>query len=418
MPSNVLPRAAPTSLVVALTLTLLLGLQPITTDLYLPTLPGIQHDLGASVGSTQLTLSVLIVCFGVGQLICGPLSDRHGRRPVLLAGMALYTAASLGSASAQSIQTLIGWRAVQGAALAAAVTCGRSILRDVFMPHEGARVMSRVLGGLGLVAMLSPVAGGLLAQWWGWHAALAASAVYGAATWAYVAWSFDETLSRPNPHATRPGHIWRNWREVGSNPTFRAWTALLCATYGGLFVMLAGSSFVYINMLGTSRATYGLILAANSLTYIAGTLLCRRLLRRHGLRGAVKRGAAFSLAGGVGMSVLSLLGLHSVWAIMLPQSLFALGHGIHQPCGQTGAVGPFPDKAGAAASLSGFAMMATAFCIGQWLGHTLDRSVYPVTLGVGAASVALAGVAWTLVQRDGDPHAIGATELRESVPAP
>src|SRR5688572_9925037 len=104
--------------VVVLLLTLLLGIQPITTDLYLPALPTLQRDLGASIGAAQLTLSGLIICFGLAQLVCGPLADRYGRRPVLLAGMALYTVASVGSAFAPTIDALIGWRALQGAAMA------------------------------------------------------------------------------------------------------------------------------------------------------------------------------------------------------------------------------------------------------------------------------------------------------------
>jgi DHA1 family bicyclomycin/chloramphenicol resistance-like MFS transporter len=123
------------------------------------------------------------------------------------------------------------------------------------------------------------------------------------------------------------------------------------------------------------------------------------------MRGAVKRGALFSLAGGVGMAALSLAGVQAVWAIMLPQLLFALGHGIHQPCGQAGVVGPFPEKAGTAASVSGFAMMVTAFGIGLWLGRAPSHTVLPVTLGVGACSIVLALVAWTLVQRHGDARA-------------
>ena len=404
-----------TPVVVVLTITLLLGLQPITTDLYLPTMPTLQRELGTSIGAVQLTLSALIICFGVAQLVCGPLSDRFGRRPVLLGGMALYTVASVLSAAAQSIEALIGWRAVQGAALAAAVTGGRSIVRDLFLPHEGARVMSRALGGLGLIAMLSPVVGGLLAQWFSWHATLLATAVCGAGTLAFIAWRFEETLPQPNPLATRPAHLLRNWRQVLAHPTFRAWTALLCCTYGGLFVMLAGSSFVFIDMLGTSRAAFGVILATNSVAYIAGTLLCRRLLLRHGLRGAVRRGAWLSLAGGLGMAALSLAGLQSVWAVLLPQWLYAMGHGVHQPCGQAGTVGPFADKAGTAASLSGFAMMLAASMTGLWLGRTLDHSVFPVTLGIGAFSVAVATVAWTLVQRDGDPAARAATALGTAV---
>jgi len=397
-----------TPAVVVMTLTLLLGIQPISTDLYLPALPTLQRELGAGLGATQLTLSALIICFGLGQLVCGPLSDRFGRRPVLLVGMALYTLASLFGALAQSIEALIVWRALQGMAMAAAVTCGRSIVRDLFLPHEGARVMSRALGGLGVIAMLSPIVGGLLVQWISWHAALLTTSLFGAATLAFIALRFDETLVRRNPQALQPARLLRNWAEVLRHPTFRAYTALLCSTYGGLFVLLAGSSFVFINLLGTSRIAYGLILATNSLAYVCGTVLCRRLLQRHGLPGAVKRGALLSLAGGVAMAALSLTGVESVWAIMVPQLLFAIGHGIHQPCGQAGAVGPFPDKAGTAASLSGFSMMLVAFLIGLAMGHAPSHTVYPVTLGVGASSVVLALVAWTLVQRHGDPSAMRA----------
>ena len=388
---------------VVMMLTLLLGIQPITTDLYLPALPLLQRELGASFASAQLTLSALIFCFGAGQLVCGPLSDRFGRRPVLLAGMALYTAASVFSALCTSIDALVAWRAVQGAAMASAVTCGRSVVRDLFLPHEGARVMSRALTGLGVIAMLCPIVGAVLAEGFGWPATLMATALFGAGTLAFIALRFVETIPRRNPQATRLGPLLHNWGVVLRHPTFRAWVALLCCTYGGLFFLLAGSSFVFIDVLGTSRLAYGAILATNSMAYIAGTWLCRRLLLRHGLRGAVKRGAWFSLAGGLSMAALSLTGVESVWAIMLPQWLFAIGHGVHQPCGQVGAIGPFPDKAGTAASLSGFAMMLTAFGVGQWLGHTLGHSVLPMTLGIGLFSIVLATVAWTLIQRDGEP---------------
>jgi len=390
--------------VVVVTLTLLLGIQPISTDLYLPTLPTLQRELGASVAGVQLTLSALIICFGLGQLVCGPLADRFGRRPVLLAGMALYTIASMFGAMSQSIETLVVWRALQGAAMAAAVTCGRSIVRDLFQPAEGARVMSRSLGGLGLIAMLAPTLGGVLVQWLSWHAALMATALFGAGTLTFLAMRFTETLPQRNPRAIRPDQVLRNWAAVLAHPTFRAWTLLLCCTWGGLFFMLAGSSFVFINVLGTSRIEYGLILALFSCAYIVGTFACRRLLLRHGLRGAVQRGALFSLAGGIGMALLSLAGVQAVWAIVLPQLLFGFGHGIHQPCGQAGVVGPFPEKAGTAASVSGFAMMLTAFGIGLWLGRAPAHTVLPVTLGVGACSIALALVAWTLVQRHGDPR--------------
>ena len=385
-------------------LTLMLGIQPVTTDLYLPALPSLQRNLGASIGATQLTLSALIICFGFGQLVCGPLADRYGRRPVLLTGLALYVVASVFSALSTGIETLIVWRALQGAAMAAAVTCGRSIVRDLYPPHEGARVTSRALSGLGVIALASPLVGGVLVQWLDWHAALLALVVYGAGALAVIAWRFEETAPRLDPHATRLGPLLHNWRSVLGHPTFRAWAALSMCSYGGLFFILAASSFVYMEVLGMSRVGYGLVMAANSLAYIAGTFWCRQLLHRHGLRGAVRRGAWFSLAGGAGMALLSLAGLHAVWAVLAPQLLFAIGHGVHQPCGQVGAVGPFPDKAGTAASLSGFAMMLAAFVVGLWVGGHLDGTVYPLTLGVAVCSAGVVSVAWTLVQRHGEPR--------------
>jgi DHA1 family bicyclomycin/chloramphenicol resistance-like MFS transporter len=117
----------------------------------------------------------------------------------------------------------------------------------------------------------------------------------------------------------------------------------------------------------------------------------------------VQRGAWFSLIGGTGMAALSLAGIHEVWAILLPQYVYALGHGVHQPCSQAGAVGPFPEKAGTAASLSGFVMTVTALGVGLWMGRALTDTVYPLTLGIGAFSVAVAFVSWTLVQRYGEP---------------
>ena len=177
----------------------------------------------------------------------------------------------------------------------------------------------------------------------------------------------------------------------------------MCATYGSIFFLLAGSSFVLIGMYGVSRLGYGLMLMAISLSYVIGTLCCRWLLQRHGLRGSVRRGAMLTLAGAAAMATLALAGVHAPWAVLLPQALIAVGHGVHQPCAQVGAVAPFPEKAGTAASLSGFFMMLTASAIGLFLGHTLDASPLPMTLGIAGMALVTGLVALTIVQRDGEP---------------
>jgi DHA1 family bicyclomycin/chloramphenicol resistance-like MFS transporter len=389
-------------LLIVTLLALLLGTQPITTDLYLPALPGLAADLNSPMGSTQLTLSALLFAFGFSQLLLGPAADRYGRRPVLLGGLSVFVLASIGSALAPDIGALVAWRALQGVGMAAAVVCARAMVRDLYVPADGARVMSRALSGLGLIALASPLLGGLLATVLGWRHALAATGVFGVICLATVLWAMPETLRVRNPLALRVAPMFGQWRRILRHPTFVAWALLIACTYGGLFAFLASSSFVFIDVLGSSRMAFGMYVAGCSISYIVGTFWCRRWLLRHGLAGAVKRGAVFTLAGGVAMAALAWAGVISPWAIAVPQFIYSFGHGIHQPCGQAAVIGPFPQHAGAASALAGFILAATAVAVGAWLGVAMNGTVWPLVTTVFAMAVATALVAWTLVQRHGE----------------
>ncbi|MFO1328667.1 MAG: Bcr/CflA family efflux MFS transporter [Rubrivivax sp.] len=386
---------------VAFALALLLGLQPVTTDLYLPALPQLTRELGAPMSLAQQTMAALILAFGLGQLAWGPIADRVGRRPVLLGGLSLYAAAALAAALAQDMSALVACRAAQGLGMASAVVCARALLRDLYDGAEGAQVMALGMSGLGLLAIGSPAIGGVVATLAGWRAALAGTAVVGAAALAFVALGVPETLRQRRPDATRPSVLLAAWARMARHRVFVAWSLLSAATYGGLFTMLAGSSFVYIEVLGLSPVLYGVLLGSGSLAYIAGTVICRYWVRDHGPAGAVQRAAAFTLAGAVGIALPAALGVQSVWAIALPQCLYAIGHGIHQPCGQSGVAGPFPREAGAASALAGFVLAAVAFGVGVWLGRALDGSVRPLAYGVGFWALVTCTVAWTLVRRLG-----------------
>jgi MFS transporter, DHA1 family, multidrug resistance protein len=390
--------------IVAIALALLLGLQPLTTDLYLPALPMLARELAASMSAVQLTMSALILAFGVSQLVWGPVADRFGRRPVLLGALAVFALAGVAAALAPTIGTLIVARVVQGATMSAAVVCARAMVRDLFEPHEGAHVMSKGLSGLGLIAVFGPTLGGLLASNFGWRIALGPVALGGAAVWLFVWRAVPETIRQRNPRAMHIAPLAATARSVLAHPTFIAWTALVSATYGGLFTVLAASSFVYIEALGLSPTGYGLAMGAGSCSYLAGTFACRRWLLRHGLAGTVKRGALFTLAGGLLALAFTQAGVHTVWAVLLPQCLFTFGHGIHQPCGQTAAVGPFPHAAGVASALTGFMLAAVAFGVGLWLGVAMDGSLQPMAHGMAFWAVVTATVAWTLVQRYGVPE--------------
>ena len=397
---------------VVLLLSALLGIQPITTDLYLPALPALTGGFGAPMAQAQLTLTALLLAFGVSQLVWGPLSDRFGRRPVLLVGLVAYIVAATGSALAASMDLLIVWRTLQGAAMGASVMGARAIIRDLYAPSEGARVMSKALSGLGLIACLSAPLGGLLAGLFSWRIALLALAVFGAATLVLVVWKFKETAAHKNVHALEPATLVRTWRMIARNPTFVAYSALSATSYGGLFTFLAASSFVFIQVLGVGATQYGLLMFSMSFAYIVGTFLCRRLLTRFGVRKTVAIACWLTLCSGTAMGLLALAGVSSgpygIWAIMVPQYVFMLGHGVHQPCGQSGAVGPFPLAAGAASALNGFVMMVMAFAMGGWLGTHMDGSVFPLTNGMWFWSVLVALSGWTLVQKYGEPRRVAA----------
>jgi DHA1 family bicyclomycin/chloramphenicol resistance-like MFS transporter len=320
---------------------------------------------------------------------------------VLLAGMVAYVLASLASAAVDSMVWLIVWRVLQGVAMGAGVMCARAIVRDLYAPEQGATVMSKGLSGLGVFACLAAPLGGLLTALFGWHAALLALAVFGGVTLALLVWKFEETLAHKNPLALHGPTMLRTWGRIVGTPQFVAFSALSVASYGGLFTFLATSSFVYMGVLGFSTTQYGMTMFLNSLLYLLGTFACRRLLLRLGVRRTVALAGVATFTGGASMVLLAYAGVVAGWAIMLPMSAFIFAHGIHQPCGQSGAVAPFPQAAGAASALNGFLMMVAAFATGQWLGMHMDGTVMPLAWGLGFWSLVLSLSAWTLVQRYG-----------------
>lgn len=377
----------------------MLGLQPIVTDLFLPALPLIRSDLQGSMASIQATMFGMMLSFGFSQLIWGVLADRIGRQPILRWGLALLTISSLLAALASSMNLLVAARILQGATLGAVIVCGRAMVRDLYEPREGAQVLARGLSGLGIIAIMSPLLGGLTAEWFGWRTTVLMVALFSSLGLIMVWKWLPETLLIPDPRATSPKRLYDNYSAILKHPTFWSWSAVSLSTYGGLFIVLSGSPFVYIRWLGLSPAEYGFAMALGSLSYVFGTFYCRRIIPRAGLKAAVKRGAWFSFAGGTGLLFTGLFEIQAVWAVLIPQLFFCFGHGIHQPVGQAGAPGPFPQAAGAASSLNGLMMALAAFTTGIYLSIWLDMGVMIYCAGLFAWSLLLSFAAWWIVPR-------------------
>ncbi len=390
----------PSSLVVWFT-SLFLGLQPITTDLYLPALPSMTAALSASMPQAQLTLSALLLCFGISQLIWGPVSDQYGRKPVLIAGLILYALASVGSAFASNVESLIVWRALQGAAMGAPVMCARAMARDLYAPEEAAKVMSKGLSGLGVIAVLCVPVGSVISTYLGWRFALMALAVFGSITLAWVLLKFTETNHRRNPKALQPAILLSTWRGILAHPQFWTYALLALTSYCGLFVFLATSSFVYLQVLATSKWVYSAVMVSISLLYVAGTFAGRRLLAKQGVQKMVKMGGWITLVACIMYLVVLVWAPTHVLALALCQMVFMVGHGFHQPAGQSGSAAAFPQAAGAASAMAGFLMMVGAFATGSVIGQHMDGSVRPMVLGIVFWGLMIVAVAWILVQRYG-----------------
>ena len=377
-------------------------LQPLATDVYLSTLPGIATQFSASVASVQSTLWTFIAAFGIWQLVAGPLSDRFGRYPVVIAGAFAYFAASVLAMLAPSLEVLIAARILQAVGACTCLVGVRGLVRDLYAPTEGARMLANAATLMSVAPLTAPLIGAALYVHYGWRSSFALLSALSLVLACIAVSRLKETNVRRNPRAMHWAPMLKTYAEVARSPAFRAYTLAAAATYACLFTFLSGSSFVLTNVLGESPTAFALTFATMVTGYLIGTLICQKLLKRYGIQRTVCIGATLQAAAGVTMAALALAGVYGPLAIAVPIFFLGMSHGLIQPPTQSGAVAAFPHAAGAAAALLGFTMMVVATGIGIWIGASYNATVYPLTLTICACGLASAAIAFTLVRRDGD----------------
>lgn len=385
-------RLTPDTLAMTAVLALFTAVGPLSTDMYLPALPAMARDLGASVAEAQLTLSVFLVGFAAGQFVYGPVSDKVGRRPVLLAGLGLFALAGVACALAQSIEALIAARFAQALGGAGPIVLGRAMVRDLYEGARAGRELSRMGSIMGLVPAIAPVLGGFLYQAAGWRAIFAVIAALGLALIAVAALLMPETIRARSPGRLSFGSVLRGFGTLLQNPAYRAYVGLAALGYGGLFAFISGSSFVLQGFYGLGEVPYGLSFAFTVVGYIAGTLAAQRLIGRWGLDRTIGLGVAFLAGGGTLMLILVAAGVPSSLAVTGPMTLYTAGVGIALPLAQASAMAPFPERAGAASSFLGICQMSFAALVGVGVGHALDASPLPlpaVVAAIGLSALAL-----------------------------
>lgn len=366
-----------------------LMLQPLSTDLYLATLPGMAADFGVTASAVQNTLSLFVIGFGTAQLVSGPLSDRFGRRPVMIGGVALYFASSVACAFAPSLFWLVAARFAQAIGCCTGVVVARAVIRDAFPPAEGGRMLAKASSLLAIAPILGPILGGYLQLAFGWRAAFVALALAGLVVWIAALTRMRESNSQLDGDALRPGRLLRSYLDVGRSPAFWAFALPGTLSYASIFAFISGTPFVLIRVLGVPPQHYGFWFAAGVLGYLCGAMLCRRLIPRVGLQRALHIGTWIALAGGVVFVSLTYAGLTTPATVILSQFMVMGAHGINFPSAQAGSLAPFPEKAGAAAGLFGFISMLGAFATGIWVAGSHDGTVHPLASITAVVAVVL-----------------------------
>lgn len=370
----------------AILLTTLVALGPLSTDLYLPALPTLAQAFATDAARVQLTLSVFLAGFAVAQLFYGPLSDRYGRRPVMLFGLVLYLVSSVACMLATSIDALILARFFQALGACAGPVLGRAIVRDVYGPVQAARVLAYISGAMAIAPMIGPLLGGWLTVWFGWRANFAALSLFSAVQVTATSLLLGESNAHRDPGATRPRQILGNFGELLSARLYLGYLLCFSFSYAALFSFISGSSFVLIELYGLSPQWYGASFGFVVTGYISGTMASGKLTLRLGPPRMVLMGAFLGTAAGTLMAALALLEVHSVWAILLPMFAFMVATGLVMPNAIGGALAPYPKMAGSASALMGFVQMSLSAGVGIAVGHAYAGTAIPM-----AGAIALCG---------------------------
>lgn len=388
MPNAVQPSRQLLVLLMALT-----ALGEVSTQLIIPSLSAIEWVLAAKPGSSLLALSVFVAAFGAGQLVLGPLSDRLGRRPILLAGLLVYLLATGWMLLASSMPEFVGARVLQGLGACSALVMARAIVRDVWQEKAGPALAATVIGMLCAI-VISPALGGLLYRLGGWHAPILLALGFATLTLLVVVGRYRESNPHLNPQAGRMRSLAADYFDLLKAPSFRALALTLAFTYGAMFAVIAGSSAVYIGLLHLSPSQYGMTLSAIVLALIAGALFTRSYITRLGPNKVVSIGVTLVAVGGLAtLATYHLFGL-SVLGLSIPQVLVTLGGGMVLPASVAGAVIPNAHRAGLAAGFMGFAQMAGATLSGILLSVLQDGSAWPMVFLNGS----FAFIAWAIFQ--------------------
>jgi DHA1 family bicyclomycin/chloramphenicol resistance-like MFS transporter/DHA1 family florfenicol/chloramphenicol resistance protein-like MFS transporter len=327
-------------------------LSPLAIDIYLPALTAMAGEFERSYAALQLTITLFLMSVGVGQLLVGPLTDRFGRRPVLLGGVAIYMVAALIGMTAVSIEMLYFSRILQGLGACASVTVAFAAVRDCYTPTEGAKLYSYLNGSLTLVPSLAPVLGGALTVALGWRSNFAFMTGFAGLLWLSVYWRFGET--RPSGTLIEKRlYRWSRYRPVLFNRRFLYYAILVSTMMAAILVYVSAAPVVMMDRLRQPEWVFSLWFGGNALVSTVAFFIVPRLMARWGRKSTVQRGLIVVVGGGALIACLYGSVPVSVVTFMGPIAILSVGFSMVLGAAASLALEPFPERAGTAAALLG-----------------------------------------------------------------
>jgi DHA1 family bicyclomycin/chloramphenicol resistance-like MFS transporter len=378
----------------SLGLTVLLGvliaLPALGTDLFVPALPQLADTLSVDVATAQFTLTTYFAGLGAGMLVWGPLSDRYGRKPILLGGLLIMLAASIAAALAESLAAVVAARLAQGLGMSSGALIGRTIVRDLYAHEQAAKLLSSMAIVFSVIPIAAPLSGGLLADAAGWPAVFVMLAAVAAALLAAVLFLRETAPAAP---ASRPG-VLATFGAILRDRRFLAPYSVFLCTQIGVLAWVSNSSFALISGLGVGPTAYGAMFTLVMSGQIVGAWVSSRLVLRLGIARMLRAGSGLMLAGGAAAALLAWGGVGHWTAVVTPFVLFLFGAALVVPNATAAAMSPFPGSAGAVSSLIGTIGFAIGALISAALGAAFDGSARPM-----ATVAALAGAGAFLFER-------------------
>lgn len=333
---------------------LIVALGAVSMSLYTPALPTLVAVFGTTPATVKLTLSVYFCGFAFAQLVCGPLSDAYGRRPVAIGFYSIYLVGSLVAVLSPSIAWLLAGRALQGIGVAAGIAISRAIVRDQFTGQSSARIMNLIGLMLAIGPAISPTIGGLILSTAGWRAIFLVMTAYGLVVLLVLTFGVAETNRKPDPGMAHPRRVLASYRTLLSDRAFMRAGLVLGLTLGGIYTLAAVLPFVLIETVGLTPVQFGMAMVAQTGAYSAGAAVTGRLLRRHDAMRLIPVGLGIIVVGAIALAVGLRLLPPSLLTVMGPVALWAFGNALLMPGTTTGALAGFGAIAGAASALTGF----------------------------------------------------------------